>query len=119
MPERGQVTDRSNHDLRFVLPDRWYGVRPAGTRQYDGRETEARERIRPRVVYPQVDDEDAASRPFSTDRMRSRVATDSPGRSLRAKDTAPRDTPAFRAISTMVTRVEERFLSGSLLLLTR
>ncbi len=40
------------------------------------------------------------------------------GPSFSANDTAPRETPAFWAISTMVTRPEERFLSGSLLLLT-
>jgi hypothetical protein len=32
---------------------------------------------------------------FAIDKVRSRVATDNPGRSFKANDTAPRETPAF------------------------
>src|SRR4051812_34312699 len=37
-------------------------------------------------------------------RIRSRVRADTPGRSLRAKETAPRETPAASAMSLMVGR---------------
>src|SRR5690606_10146237 len=41
---------------------------------------------------------------------RSRVASDTPGRLLKARDTAPRDTPARAATSVIVTRPGRRAL---------
>jgi len=38
------------------------------------------------------------------ERMRCRVSSLTPGRPLRANETAPGETPAMRAISAMVTR---------------
>lgn len=35
---------------------------------------------------------------FAMERMRSRVPTESPGRPFNARETAPRDTPAFRDV---------------------
>src|ERR1022692_4337182 len=49
----------------------------------------------------------------ATARMRRRVASASPGRLFSAKDTAPLETPARRAISAMVTRLVGIRASGT------
>ena len=45
----------------------------------------------------------------ATARIRSRVASATPGRSFRANETAPRETPAARATSAIVGRAAMRF----------
>src|SRR4051812_25205041 len=48
---------------------------------------------------------------FATSRIRARVSSATPGRSLRAKDTAPFDTPAACATSEIVGRA--RFVTAN------